>query len=67
MITDREIWRAALAMIERYGHNAALEAGNRSDDLTARGEREQSDVWQRVMTAIWRLQSERPAPGERRQ
>ena len=64
MTTDHDIWRSALAMIERYGANAALEAGDRSDEATARGDMEESEVWQRILAAIGCLQSERPGPGE---
>jgi hypothetical protein len=52
MTTDHEIWHAALLMIEHYGADAALAAGNCSE------------VWQRILAAIEYLQRERPAEGE---
>jgi hypothetical protein len=55
MISDREIWMAAKAMIQRYGSNAGIEKGHL----------ELSATWQRIMTAIEKLQAEKPAPGER--
>jgi hypothetical protein len=65
MTTDHDIWCSALVMIERYGPNAALEAGDRSDEATARGDIEESEVWQRILAAIERLQAEKPGPGEK--
>ncbi len=40
MITDREIWQAANAMIKRYGDDAAGEAGFRADALLVEGDAE---------------------------
>jgi sugar (pentulose or hexulose) kinase len=59
-----DIWNLALAMIEQYGTDAALEAGNRSDKLTAEGDISGSEVWQRTMAAILRLQADRPHDDE---
>ncbi len=35
MISDREIWQAAGAMVKRFGEDAAAEAAKRADDLLA--------------------------------
>jgi hypothetical protein len=51
-------------MIRRYGADAASEAGERSDLLTANGDVEESEIWQRIPMAIEKLQAEKPAPGE---
>jgi two-component system cell cycle response regulator DivK len=62
--SEMDIWNLALAMIEQYGTDAALEAGNRSDKLTAEGDISGSEVWQRTMAAILRLQADRPHDDE---
>jgi hypothetical protein len=64
MVSDQEVWHTAIAMIRRYGPDAALEAGERSDLLTASGEIDGSEIWQRILVAIEKLQAEKPAPGE---
>jgi hypothetical protein len=64
VVSDQEIWHTAIAMIRRYGPNAALEAGERSDLLTASGEIGESEIWQRILVAIKKLQAEKPGPGE---
>jgi hypothetical protein len=64
MISDSEVWHTAVAMIRRYGTDAALQAGERSDVLTANGEIDESEIWQRILAAIKKLQAETPAPGE---
>jgi hypothetical protein len=64
MISEHDIWCTALSMMGRYGSDAALEAGDRADALTAEGKIDDSETWQRVLIAITRLQAERPGPGE---
>jgi hypothetical protein len=51
-------------MIKRYGFDAPLAAGERSDALTERGLIDESETWQRILVAIVRLLAEKPAPGE---
>jgi hypothetical protein len=51
-------------MIQRYGSNAGLEAAERADELLEKGDLEGSAVWQRIMTAIEKLQAQKPALGE---
>jgi hypothetical protein len=60
MRTDWAIWRTAAALIESYGVDAALVAGDRADELTARGKVPQSEIWQRILAAIEKLQAEKP-------
>jgi hypothetical protein len=67
MISDREIWMAAKAMIARYGSNAGLEAAERADEQLEQGDHEGSATWQRILAAIEKLQAEKPEPGERAQ
>jgi hypothetical protein len=65
MMSEHEIWDAALSMIGRYGFDAPLVAGDRSDALTKNGKIDESETWQRILRAIVRLQAEKPAPGEK--
>jgi hypothetical protein len=64
MISDREIWMAAKAMIARYGSNAGMEAAERADELLGNGEMEVSRDWVRILALIETLQAEKPGPGE---
>jgi hypothetical protein len=64
MLSDRDIWLAAKAVIQRYGSNAGMEAAERADEYLEKGNLEVSATWQRIMTAIEKLQAEKPAPGE---
>ncbi len=38
MISDREIWQAAGAMVKRYGDDEATEAAKRADELFDKGD-----------------------------
>jgi hypothetical protein len=64
MLPDRDIWLAAKAMIQRYGNNAGIEAAERADEHLGKGHLELSATWQRIVTAIKKLQAEKPEPGE---
>ena len=55
MIPDLDIWRAALLMVKRYGDDAAVQAADADGGST----------WQRIATAIERLQAKAPAEGEK--
>jgi hypothetical protein len=63
MMSEQNIWRTALRMIARYGSDAALVAGERSDALTKDGRIDESETWQRILAAILCLQAEKPGPG----
>jgi triphosphoribosyl-dephospho-CoA synthetase len=39
MISDRDVWQAAVLMVKRYGEGAMLEASERADQLLAEGGR----------------------------
>jgi hypothetical protein len=52
MMSEQNIWRTALRMIARYGSDAALVAGERSDALTKDGRIDESETWQRILAAI---------------
>jgi hypothetical protein len=64
MISERDVWLAARSMIQRYRSNAGIEAAERADDALEKGDTEGSAAWQRIMTAVEKLQAEKPAPGE---
>jgi hypothetical protein len=58
-----DMWRAAAAMIQKHGENAALEAAIRCDELLDQGAIEGSRVWRRIVGIINRLEVERPDDG----
>jgi hypothetical protein len=64
MISERDIWRAAIALIRRYGSNAGIEAAERANEHMEGGDEQSGQTWVRVMQAIERLQASKPAPGE---
>jgi hypothetical protein len=64
LISDRDIWQAALLIVKRYGDDAMLEASQRADQLTEDGDWAAANVWHRILDAIERLQSKRPSDGE---
>jgi hypothetical protein len=52
-ITQKDIWDAAMAFIERYGDvEAVIEAGKRSDEFLAAGDLAGQRTWLRVVHAI---------------
>jgi hypothetical protein len=46
MVSDRDIWLAARAMIQRYGSNAGIEAAERADEHLEKGDLVGSAAWQ---------------------
>ena len=38
MISEIDIWRAAVLMMKRFGDNAPVESGKRADELADAGE-----------------------------
>ena len=64
MISDGDLWRAALAMVKRYGADAMLEAAARADQLQEDGDYQAAVTWQRVLDCIERIQAQKPAEGE---
>jgi hypothetical protein len=57
MITERDIWLAAKAMIDRYGNNAGIEAARRADELLEEGDG--YAIWKQIIAAIDKLQAEK--------
>ena len=64
MISDRDIWAAAMLMIKRYGADATLEAAARADQLLEEGARHGAATWHRILDAFERLQAPKPAEDE---
>ena len=64
LISDIDIWRAALLMVKRYGDEAMLEAAARADQLMAEGDMAGCTTWQRIVDCIERLQAKAPSKGE---
>jgi hypothetical protein len=64
VITDADILRCARHMILHHGDGAASRAARRAIELRAAGEPIAADTWVRVKTAIEKLQSKNPGPGE---
>ncbi len=60
MISDREIWQAANAMIKRYGDDAASEAEFRADALLVEGDAERYTVRRRIIEAVEGLSGSEP-------
>ncbi len=52
MISDREIWQAAGAMIKRFGEDAATEAAKRADEMLIEGDAEGCAIWRRIVGAV---------------
>jgi hypothetical protein len=65
MMSEHDIWYAALSMTGRYGFDAPLKAGKHSDALIENGKIDESETWQRILFALTRLLAEKPAPGEK--
>ena len=64
MISDRDIWAAALLMVKRYKADAMLEAAGRADQLLEEGDPLSAATWHRILDAIERLLAKAPAEGE---
>ncbi len=60
MISDREIWQAANAMIKRFGDDAVSEAEFRADQLLVEGDADGYAVWRRIMAAVEGLSGSEP-------
>jgi hypothetical protein len=65
MISDIDIWRAALLMVKRYGDDAAVEAAARADEMLDVRDVDGARVWHRIANAIERLQAKAPVKGEK--
>jgi hypothetical protein len=65
VISDCDVWAAALLMVKRYKEDAMLEASARADQLLDEGDMAGAETWHRILNAIERLQVKAPAEGEK--
>jgi hypothetical protein len=65
MLDDPDIWRAANLLVKQHGHEAALVAARRSDEMLAVGDVEGCAIWKRILEAVAELSRAKPAAGER--
>jgi hypothetical protein len=52
MFSDSDFWRAAKAMVQRYGSDAGIEVAQRADNHLAMGHVEISATWRCILSAI---------------
>jgi hypothetical protein len=57
VISDRDVWHAALLLVKRYGDDAMLEAAQRADQMLDEGDMADAETWHRILNAIERLQA----------
>ena len=65
MLSETDVWRAAMAMVKRYGVVAILEASARANQLAEADDPVGAATWHRILNAIERLQAKAPAKGEK--
>jgi hypothetical protein len=65
MISDRDIWAAALLIAKRYGDDAMLEAAERADQVQEDGDWQGAITGHRILDCIERIQAKAPAEGEK--
>jgi len=64
MVDENDIWRAALAMVERHGVTAPRSAARRAEASMDAGDVEGFVMWGRVLDAVIEIQRPKPAEGE---
>jgi len=64
MISDRDVWQAAILLVKRYGADAMLECAARADQLTEEGDWQGANEWHRILDCIERIQAHKPSDGE---
>ena len=57
MISDRDVWQAAVLLVKRYGDDAMLEAAERADQMLEEGDMAAAETWHRILNAIERLRA----------
>jgi hypothetical protein len=60
VLTEADIDRCARYMVDNYGARAAWRAESRTAELRALGEPGAAENWERVKSAIERIQSGKP-------
>jgi hypothetical protein len=61
MIPEKDIWRAAILMLRRYGGKALEETATRADQLEAEGDAEGAATWRWIARAIEDLANSKPS------
>jgi hypothetical protein len=55
MIPEKDIWRAAILMLKRYGDSALEESAIRADQLEGEGDTEGTATWRSIARAVEQL------------
>lgn len=55
MISEIDIWRAAVLMMKRFGDNAPIESGKRADELANAGDDAGAAICRRIEDAVENL------------
>ncbi len=63
MVTEREIWRAAQALLECHGNHAELQAARRADESLRSGDLEGAAEWKRILDEVKALLQDKPEMG----
>jgi hypothetical protein len=61
MISEKDIWRAAILMIRRYAGKALDESATRADQLEADGDPEGAATWRWITRAIEEIANTKPS------
>ncbi|HUK09440.1 MAG TPA: hypothetical protein VLX09_16305 [Stellaceae bacterium] len=64
-LSESDVWRAALRLVNRHGIGAPEVAGQRADALSMENHFEGVAAWRRIRRATVELQRIRPKSGER--
>lgn len=57
LLAEIEIWRAAVAVINRYGQDAGPEAARRAKEMLIDRDLDGNATWRRILAAIGRIQA----------
>lgn len=59
MVSERDIYRSAQALIKQHGEDAPIHAAMRADELAEKGDMDGRSVWIRVVEAVKELLDKR--------
>jgi hypothetical protein len=63
VISDRDVWAAALLIVKRYSDDARLEASERADQPLDEGDMAGAETWHRIIAHRRRIATQRPSKG----
>lgn len=63
-LTQREVWRSALGMVDCHGGSAVEMACSQAEAMIDRGDVAGAELWSRIVCAIEELQRSEPHQGE---